>query len=111
MIDEILTIVGTGTLTTVSLVTTVSYVDKGSVTVSVRESGGADVVPLSGVAVWLAGCRVDSVMLGMLVGNGCTGGLPSVASVVMMEPVVFAALSMLISVGDCVLGIEVSVTV
>ena len=105
------TIVGTATLTIVSLVTTVSNVDTGSVTVSVMESGGADVVPLSGVAVTLVGCNVDSVLLGMLVGKGCTGGLPSVASVVMMEPVVFAALSMLKSVGDCVLGIEVSVTV
>lgn len=78
---------------------------------AVTESGGATVVPLSGATVVSAGCRVESLMLGRLVGNGCTGGLPSVASVVMTEPVVFAVLSMLTSVGDCVLGIGVSVTV
>lgn len=111
VIEDMLTTVGTGMLATVSLDTTVSNVDTGMVTVAVMDSGGADVVPLSGTAVALAGCRVDSVMLGRLVGNGCTGGLPSVARVVMIEPVMFAPLSMLVSVGDCVLGIEVSVTV
>lgn len=79
--------------------------------VAVTESGGALVVPLSGVKVALAGFNVDSSTLGRLVGNGCTGGLPSVARVVIIEPVVFAVLCMLRLVGDCVLGIDVSVTV
>ena len=107
----ILTTVGTGILATVSLVTTVSKVETGSVIVPVTESGGAMVVPLSGTTVVSAGCRVDSPMLGRLVGNGCTGGLPSVASVVMTEPVVFAVLCSLTSVGVCVLDIGVRVTV
>lgn len=45
--------------------------------------------------------RVDSEMLGRLVGNGCTGGLPSVSREVIIEPVVSGKLPVaFVVVGD-----------
>lgn len=99
VMEVIDTIVGTGRLAIVELPTTVEYVLTGSVTVAVIESGGAVVEPLRCETVMLVGCNVADVMLGMLVGNGCIGGMPSVASVVIIEPVVLALVGMPL-VGD-----------
>lgn len=82
----------------------------GSVTVSVIDRGGAVVEPLKCDAVTLIGCNVAEVTVGLMVGKGCTGGLPSVAMVVMIEPVVMTSLGTL-SVGDCVFDISVNVSV
>lgn len=80
------TIVVTGMLATVELVTTVSNVVKGRVRVAVMIGGGADVEPFCGVAVTSVGCKVDCVTVDILVGNGWIGGFPSVAIVVMIDP-------------------------
>ena len=80
------TVVSTGTLSTVCVRTTVSNVVNGSVNVSVSVLEGP-VVEL-GRAVSFAGTRVAEETLGKLVGKGCTGGLPPVSSVVMTDPVV-----------------------
>jgi len=87
-IDVTETTVVTGTLATVELVTTVSKVVKGIVSVAVMLGGGADVETFCGVAVIFVGCKVGCVTMDILVGNGCTGGFPSVAIVVMRDPVV-----------------------
>ena len=70
MMDEIGTTVGTVTPATIEVMITVSNVVNGSVIVSVMEIGGAEEVPFAGIKVVFAGWRVDSTMLGMLVGKG-----------------------------------------
>lgn len=110
MIEVIDKTVGTGTLATVCVPTTVSNVLRGSVTGPVIDNGGAEVVPFSSEMVASVGCRLVPEMFAVPVGNGCTGGRPSVAIVVIIVPVVTAVLGIL-PVCDCVLGIGVIVTV
>lgn len=103
--------VWTGTLATVLLPTTVSKVVKGRVTVPVTDNGGPIVGLLSGEAVALVGWSVASVTVGEIVGKGWTGGLPSVAIVVMIDPLVFPVLATPVLFAVCVADIEVNVTV
>ena len=49
--------------------------------------------------------------VGELVGKGWTGGLPSVAIVVMIEPLVFPVLATPVLFAVCVADTEVNVTV
>ena len=103
--------VWTGTLATVLLPTTVSKVVKGRVTVPVTDNGGPIVGLLSGEAVALVGWSVASMTVGEIVGKGWTGGLPSVAIVVMIDPLVFPVLATPVLFAVCVADIEVNVTV
>ena len=82
----------------------------GNVTVAVIDNGGAEDVPFRGEIVTLVGCNAGPVMLAVVVGNGWTGGRPSVAIVVITDPVVTAVLG-IVSLCDCVLGTGVMVTV
>ena len=103
-------VVSTGRVRTVSVVRTVSNVDKGSVKVSVVVFEGCAVV--SGSTVTFVGVRVALEILGKLVGNGCTGGLPPVLSVVMIDPVVSGKLPVAsVVVGDWDDGRSVEVAV
>lgn len=106
-----LTTVGTAILATVGIVKTDVSVLSGNVTVPVIVKGCALLKLFAGMAVMLVGCIVDSVTFGRLVGNGWTGGRPSVAKVVMTEPVVAGRpIVPSVIVGLCVGGSDETVT-
>jgi len=83
MIDSVVTVivVSAGILVAVDVTMMVSNVVIGAVIVCVMVLSGVDVV-YSKEALEGSGCRVEAVIEGMLVGKGCTGGLPSVSSIV-----------------------------
>jgi hypothetical protein len=78
-------VVSTGTLVIVCVTTTVSKVDTGKVMVPVTGLSAPVAVALPKGTLLSRGCKVAEVMVGKLVGKGCTGGLPSVSRVVMSD--------------------------
>ncbi len=78
VIAVITAVVGTGKLVTLCVVTTVSKVETGRVRVPVTALCGPAAVAFPKGTVLSRGSNVADVTVGMLVGKGCTGGLPSV---------------------------------
>lgn len=106
--EDTVTVVSTGTLTTVVTTIVVCTVVSGTVIVSVVVFHGWVAVALLKGAVILSGIRVEAVMVGRVVGNGCTGGLPPVSNVEMTDPVDTGAPDLV--EGVCVSGRFVIVT-
>lgn len=78
-------VVATGTVVTVCVTSTVSHVVSGSVMVSVTVLRGPVAVAFPKGTVLSRGCNVADEIVGMLVGNGCTGGLPPVSKEVIRD--------------------------
>lgn len=78
-------VVSTAMVVTVWVTTTVSKVVSGSVKVSVTVLCGPVAVALPKGTVLSSGWMVAEETVGMFVGNGCNGGLPSVSREVMRD--------------------------
>lgn len=85
VIAVIKAVVGTGKLVTLCVVITVSKVETGSVRVPVTALCESVAVAFPKGTLLSRGCNVADVTVGRLVGKGCTGGLPSVWSVVISD--------------------------